>query len=93
MEISADFCYSVRMLSLERQQGQIVEKILRNRAGGYVRAVFLVAEFQIVCSLPAGIIRPLFEPVRSYGAKPIPSPFSDFTFFNSQPTRAPSFAI
>jgi len=91
-------------------QNQIVEKVLKTKAGILVRATFLVstragkahvkllsavpvsAGFETPCAkaLPCSIQKLQFELEKSFGEKPTESPFLDFSFFVSQPTRAPA---
>ncbi len=100
------------MLSLRPQQ-QIVEKVLQTKTGGFVRAQFLLTEYQgrihvklisaeaiseqeaqafsapIAQALPLPVSLTTFERVLERG-ETIVSTFTDFSFFTSQPTRAPS---
>jgi hypothetical protein len=52
------------------------------------------AEFQAsaIKALPAPLVKTVFEKVLTFGEEII-SPFVDFSFFVSQPTRAPSFSL
>jgi hypothetical protein len=101
------------MLSIRQPKSQIIERILRTKTGEYVRATFLVVEYQgqvkakllsaepvafehtdfestVVQALPAPITRAIFEVVQELKLESIVSPYSDFAFLMSQPTRAPS---
>ena len=103
------------MLSVRPQQ-KIVEKILQTKGGGFVRAQFLLTEYQgrihiklisaepiseqeggtfsvpSTLALPVAITIGTFERVLNYG-ETIVSTFTDFSFFTSQPTRAPASRI
>ncbi|MEK7575227.1 MAG: hypothetical protein AAB511_03285 [Patescibacteria group bacterium] len=70
------------MLSIRPQQ-QIVEKVLKTKAGGYVRAQFLVTEYQGRIHVKLLSATPIFDNVSDFSAEVVqalPSKITKATF-------------